>query len=67
MEIKKLFYSENDNGENSYFFSPSIGRRKNVSGKTYFVRGYFTGDKDFEKTMEDLAIQHAYAENEVIL
>ena len=59
MEIKKLFYNENDNEENSYFFSPSIGRRKNVDGKTYFVRGYFKGDKDFEKTMEDLAIHHA--------
>ena len=59
MEIKKLFYNENDNEENSYFFSSSIGRRKNVDGKSYFVRGYFKGDKDFEKTMEDLAIHHA--------
>ena len=59
MEIKKLFYNQNDNEENSYFFSPSIGRRKNVDGKAYFIRGYFKGDKDFEKAMEDLAIQHA--------
>ena len=40
-----------------YFFSPSISKRKNVSGKNYYVRRYFSGSKDFEKTMKTLALQ----------
>ena len=40
-----------------YFFSPSISKRKTVSGKNYYVRRYFRGAKDFEKTMENLAIK----------
>ena len=55
--IKKLFYNGEDYEKNCYFFSPSIGKRKTVGGKAYFVCGYFKGDKDFEKTMETLAIQ----------
>ena len=55
--IKKLFYNGEDY-ENCYFFSPSISKRKTVGGKDYFVCGYFNGDKDFEKTMENLAMQH---------
>lgn len=55
--IKKLFYNGEDY-ENCYFFSPSISKRKTVGGKNYFVCGYFNGGKDFEKTMENLAIQH---------
>ena len=40
-----------------YLFSPSISKRRNVGGKTYFVRRYFRGGKDFEKAMETLAMQ----------
>lgn len=54
--IKKLFYNGEDYEKNCYFFSPSISKRKNVGGKAYFVRRYFKGGKDFEKTMETLAV-----------
>mgnify|MGYP000009642992 FL=1 len=54
--IKKLFYNGEDYEKNCYFFSPSIGKRKTVGGKAYFVRRYFKGSKDFEKTMETLAV-----------
>ena len=40
-----------------YFFSPSISKRKTVSGKNYYVRRYFRGSKDFEETMKTLALQ----------
>ena len=40
-----------------YLFSPSISKRRNVGGKTYFVRRYFKGGKDFENTMKTLAVQ----------
>ena len=43
--------------KNCYFFSPSISKRKTVGGKNYCVRRYFSGAKDFEKTMESLAIK----------
>lgn len=42
--------------KNCYFFSPSISNRKTVGGKAYFVCRYFKGGKDFEKTMETLAV-----------
>ena len=38
-----------DDYENCYIFSPSISRRKAIGGKTYYVRGYFKGGKDFER------------------
>ncbi len=46
--------------KNCYFFSPSISKRKTVGGKTYFVRRYFNGDKDFEKSMQNLASQQTF-------
>ncbi len=48
------------NGEEPYFFSPSISKRKIVDGKTYYVRRFFTGGKDFEQTMKELAIKQTY-------
>ena len=51
--VQKIFYCE----KNCYFFSPSISKRKTVGKKTYYVRRFFTGGKDFEKTMERLAVQ----------
>lgn len=45
--------------ENCYLFSPSISKRRNVGGKSYYVRRYFRGGQDFEKTMERLATKLA--------
>ncbi len=43
-----------------YMFAPSINKRRTMGGKTYYVRSYFNGEKDFEKTMERLAVRHTY-------
>ncbi len=45
---------------NCYLLFPSISKRKNIGGKTYFVRRYFNGDKDFEKSMQSLASQQTF-------
>ena len=55
--VQKIFYSGEDYEKNCYFFSPSISKRKQVDGKTYYVRRYFRGGKDFEKTMKSIAVQ----------
>lgn len=54
--VNKIFYSGEDY-ENCYFFAPSISHKRNVGGKQYFVRRYFQGGKDFEKSMQTLAVQ----------
>ena len=59
IEVKTI-YGRIEDFENNYFFSPSISKRKNVGGKTYFVRRYFNGDKDFEKSMQNLASQQTF-------
>ena len=59
--VQKAFYSSEDH-ENCYLFSPSISRRRSVGRQTYYVRRYFHGGKDFEKTMKSIAIQRT-AEN----
>ena len=56
--VQKVFYSGEDY-ENCYIFAPSISRRKTVGGKSYYVRRYFKGGKDFERTMERLAVNQA--------
>ena len=38
---------------------PSVSKRKTVGGKSYYVRRYFRGGKDFERTMERLAVNQA--------
>ncbi len=43
-----------------YIFAPSISARKIVRGKPYYVRRIFAGDKDFERTMEQMAFKNAY-------
>ena len=55
--VQKIFYSGEDYEKDCYFFSPSISRRETVSGKTYYVRRYFNGGKDFEQTMKSIAVQ----------
>lgn len=52
---EKAFYSGEDY-ENCYLFSPSVSRRETLGGKYYYVRRYFRGGKDFEQTMERLAV-----------
>ena len=54
--VQKIFYSGEDYEKDCYFFSPSISKRKTVSGKAYYVRRYFRGGKDFGKTMESIAV-----------
>lgn len=48
------------NGELPYFFSPSISRTRKIKGKTYIVRSYFKGGKDFNETIKKLAVKQAY-------
>ena len=55
--VQKAFYS-GENHENCYLFSPSVSRRETVGKQTYYVRRYFRGGKDFEKTMKSIAIQN---------
>ena len=46
--------------ERTYVFSPSIGKRRTVSGKTYYVRGVFRGGQNFEQTMKRFAKDNFY-------
>ena len=55
--VQKAFYSGEDH-ENFYIFSASISRRETVGRQTYYVRRYFHGGKDFEKTMKSIAVQN---------
>ena len=57
--VKKVFLASSENCENCYIFSPSIGRKKNVGGKTYNVKRYFNGNRDFETSMKELAAKQA--------
>lgn len=59
VSVQKAFHNGEDY-ENCYLFSPSISKRKTVGGKSYYIRRYFKGDKDFEKAMETLAVQHTF-------
>ena len=52
--------NELDGLEKHYLFSPSITRRKTVCGKTYTVRSYYAGGKDFRKAITRLAERQAY-------
>lgn len=65
MQQQELNYEDINNeadfdGELPYTFLPSISVRKNVDGKTYYVRRFFKGGKDFEKTMQSLAVKQTY-------
>ncbi len=62
---QELDYEQSDNvhefdGEEPYFFSPSITKKRTVKGKSYIVRSYFTGGKDFNETVKRLAEKQAY-------
>ena len=58
--MKNIYSSVEEYEKNCYLFAPSVSRRETVSGKTYYVRRYFRGDKDFERTMERLATKQVY-------
>ncbi len=47
-------------GELPYFFSASITKKRTIKGKTYIIRSYFAGKKDFQETIKQLAIKQAY-------
>ena len=49
-----------DYEKNCHLFCPSISKRKNIGGKSYYVRRYFKGGKDFGKTMEILAAKQTH-------
>lgn len=55
---QETYDSVGDYKAKCYIFSPSISKRVTVGGKSYYVRRYFKGDKDFERTMENLAVQN---------
>lgn len=57
---QQTYASVEDYEANCYLLFPSISKRKNVGGKIYFVRRYFNGDKDFEKSMQSLASQQTF-------
>ncbi len=59
--VKRVFLASSENFENCYIFSPSIGRKKNVGGKTYRVKRYFNGDRDFETAMKKFATNQYYS------
>ena len=54
--VQKAFYNGEDY-EKCYIFAPSISKRKTMGKQTYYVRRYFKGGKDFEKTMKSIALQ----------
>ena len=58
--VKRVFLASVEDFENCYIFSPSIGRKKNISGKTYYIKRYFNGERDFETSMKNFAISDYY-------
>ena len=54
--MKNIYSSVEEYEKNCYLFAPSISRREKVGKQTYYVRRYFRGGKDFEWTMEQLAV-----------
>ena len=57
--MKNIYSSVEEYEKNCYLFAPSISRREKVGKQTYYVRRYFKGGKDFERTMERLAVNQA--------
>ena len=54
--MKNIYSSVEEYEKDCYLFAPSISRREKVGKQTYYVRRYFCGGKDFERTMEQLAV-----------
>ena len=55
--MKNIYSSVEEYEKNCYLFAPSVSKRKTVGGKSYYVRRYFKGGKDFEQTMKSIAVQ----------
>ncbi len=47
-------------GELPYVFLPSVTKTVSVNGKTYTVKSYFKGGKDFHNTVKQLAVKQAF-------
>ncbi len=47
-------------GELPYCFLPSVTKTVSVNGKSYTVKSYFKGGKDFHKTVKRLAVKQAF-------
>lgn len=62
--VKKVFIENAEDFENCYIFSPSIGKKKTVDGKTYHVKRYFNGERDFETSMKKFATNNYYKQGE---
>ena len=58
--VKKVFLASFEDFENCYIFSPSIGKKKNIGGKTHYVKRYFNGERDFETSIKKFAISDYY-------
>lgn len=58
--IRNDFEKDDEYKNNCYLLSPAIGKRKTIGGKSYFVRGYFKGRRDFETSMKRIATDCAY-------
>lgn len=54
----ETYANEDDYIARHYSFAPSISRQKTVGNKSYYVRRYFKGDKDFAEVMERLATKN---------
>ena len=54
--MKNIYSSVEEYEKNCYLFAPSVSKRKTVGGKSYYVRRYFKGGKDFGKTLESIAV-----------
>ena len=57
--MKNIYSSVEEYEKNCYLFAPSISRWEKVGKQSYYVRRYFRGGKDFERTMERLAVNQA--------
>ena len=58
--VKRIFVANYEDFENCYIFSPSIGRKKNVGGKTYQIQRYFNGNREFDNSMKKIAANNYY-------
>ena len=57
--MKNIYSSVEEYEKNCYLCAPSVSRREKVGKQTYYVCRYFRGGKDFERTMEQLAVNQA--------
>ena len=58
-KLNEDYQSIEEYEEKCYLLSPSNSKQKTYGDKSYYVRRYFTGGQDFEKTMQRLATEQA--------